>query len=267
MEYRQDQLPSDIFNSSNGDVKEFNGQQVKITVNNNGTRTLTPFTPKVLTAEDIIGSQQAKLKEQITFLKDFLEKNPLAYDEVLARQMADEKYRPYYKEVLSDFVEPLQTKIAQSVTDQQQVISELVRQKGVGSKEIRDTTDQAISRAKEGYAGAGLLDSGIQTGVTGRQDIAGTNKLNDFTADNQYQQENVTTQATRTREEAQKLITQRERDVFGVGREFQTNVAKDVEQQRGTALQQRGLSTINAITERFGSPLPDIPNYLSLYNT
>lgn len=221
---------------------------------------------KVLTAEDIIGAQQDKLKEQITFLKDFLEKNPLGFDEVLARQMADEKYKPYYQEVLADFVEPLQTRITRSTADEQRLVGELVRRRGVGSREIQDTTRAAIDRSREGFAGAGLLGSGIESGVTARQNIAGTNKLDDFIAGNEYQQAGVTTEATRTREDAQKAIDQKQRDIFGRGREFETNVAKDVENQRGTSLKQRGLSTLEAISSRFGSPLPDIPNYLSLYN-
>lgn len=43
-QYTQGELPSDVFNSSNGDIRSFNGQQVKVTVNDNGTRTLSPYT-------------------------------------------------------------------------------------------------------------------------------------------------------------------------------------------------------------------------------
>jgi len=221
---------------------------------------------KVLTAEDIIGEQQKKLKEQVTFLKDFLDKNPLAFDENLARQMATEKYKPYYEEVLSDFVEPLQTRISRSTADEQRLLSELVRQRGVGSREIQETTQSAIDRSREGYAGSGLLGSGIETGVTGRAGIAGSNRLEDFLAGKSAQEQNITLEQSRAREDAQKAISQKQRDIFGAGREFDTNVVKDVESQRGTALKQRGLSTIDAISSRFGSPLPDIPNYLSLYN-
>jgi hypothetical protein len=41
-QYLQSELPSDVFNAGNGDVKNFNGQQVKVTVNGNGTRSLAP---------------------------------------------------------------------------------------------------------------------------------------------------------------------------------------------------------------------------------
>jgi hypothetical protein len=43
--FGQEQLPADIFNSTNGDIKTYNGQEVVVSVNDNGTRTLTPYTP------------------------------------------------------------------------------------------------------------------------------------------------------------------------------------------------------------------------------
>lgn len=42
-QYRQDELPGDIFNSSSGDVRNYNGQQVRVINNGNGTRTLQPL--------------------------------------------------------------------------------------------------------------------------------------------------------------------------------------------------------------------------------
>jgi predicted GNAT family acetyltransferase len=42
-DYTQGELPSDIFNSSSGDIKEWNGMPVQITVNNNGTRHVRPL--------------------------------------------------------------------------------------------------------------------------------------------------------------------------------------------------------------------------------
>lgn len=42
-QYNQGDLPSDIFNASDGDVKTFNGQQVRVKNNGNGTRSLSPL--------------------------------------------------------------------------------------------------------------------------------------------------------------------------------------------------------------------------------
>ncbi len=223
-------------------------------------------TGKVPTAEDIVGASQAKLKEQVTFLKDFLAKNPLAFDETLARQMAQDKYKPYYQEVLNDFVQPLQDKISRSSTDQSALIGELVRQQQSGSRDIQKATQTAIDKSREGFAGTGLLGSGIESGNTARQNITGTNQLTDFNAANTFQQNQTNTQQERVRADANTAITKENRDVFGPGRQFDTAVTQDVEGQRGTALKQRGLSTIDAISSQFGSPLPDIPNYLNLYN-
>lgn len=51
-QYKQFELPADIFNSGNGDIKNFNGQQVRITVNPNGTRSLTPVGGAAGAAQD-----------------------------------------------------------------------------------------------------------------------------------------------------------------------------------------------------------------------
>jgi hypothetical protein len=40
-QYLQTELPSDVFNSGNGDIKNFNGRAVKVAVNGNGTRSLS----------------------------------------------------------------------------------------------------------------------------------------------------------------------------------------------------------------------------------
>lgn len=218
-------------------------------------------------ARDIVASQEAKLKEQITFLKDFLAKNPFAFDEVLAREMAGEKYKPYYQEILSDFVEPLQTQIARSFEDEQRLLKELVRQEGIGSKEIKQDTDLALERSREGFAGNGLLGSGIENKGSSRVERTGKATLSDFLTRSELKQQDIKLTQGRARTDTEKLIGQRERDIFGVGREFDAKVAQDVEMQRGTALKKRGLSTLDALTSRFGSPLPEIPNYLNLYNT
>jgi len=42
-QYGVGDLPADVFNVTSGDVRTFNGQQVKVTVNNNNTRSLTPL--------------------------------------------------------------------------------------------------------------------------------------------------------------------------------------------------------------------------------
>lgn len=50
-QYRQDELPTDIFNSGNGDIRNFNGQQVKVINNGNGTRSIRPLSSNELSQQ------------------------------------------------------------------------------------------------------------------------------------------------------------------------------------------------------------------------
>jgi len=219
-----------------------------------------------LSASDILGESKAKLQEQVTFLKDFLNANPLGYDEVLAREMASEKYKPYYTEVLSDFVEPLQKKIAASTEDETRLIGELSRQEKLGTKQMTRETQLALEASREGFAGSGLFGSGVQRQSTAITGIKGKETLDDFLAKIDVNKEQTTAEQARIRDEAATSIANKQRDIFGTGRDYETAVTSDVESQRGTALKQRGLRAIEAVGSRFGEPLSSVPSYLELYN-
>lgn len=217
-------------------------------------------------ADELLSPVQKQLKEQIVFLKDFIDKNPLGFDMALARQMSEEQFKPYYNEVLSDFVEPLQKKIERSTADETRLLSELVRQEDLGSKQTKQQTADTIAKAREGMAGAGLLNSGIERGVSAKNTITGKQTLEDFIARSKALQTDTSLTEQRTREDAQTSIAQQQRDIFGRGRQYEQTMAKDVESQRGTALKQRGLRAIEAIGSRYGAPMAEIPSFLQIYN-
>ncbi len=217
-------------------------------------------------ASDILGDAKKKLQEQVSFLKDFLVNNPLGYDEVLAREMAQDKYNPYYTEVLSDFVDPLMKKISRSTEDETRLLGELTRQEKLGSKQLTRDTDMAIEAAREGFAGTGLFESGIANRSTSMTGIKGRESLQDFMAKSEETKTEVGLESSRNREDWQTGIAQKQRDIFGTGREYETAVTKDVEDQRSTALKKRGLRAIEAVSSSYGEPLPSISNYLELYN-
>ncbi len=60
-QYQFSELPQDIVNSSNGDIKTYNGQQVHVIVNNNNTRSLVPLTAQ----EQAVNSAQALQQFQV----------------------------------------------------------------------------------------------------------------------------------------------------------------------------------------------------------
>lgn len=226
----------------------------------------TPFEPvRIPTAQELIAEETKKLQEQITFLKDFLASNPTGYDEVLARQMAEQKYKPYYEEILNDFVAPMQEKISRSVTDENQAITELTRQTQSGEREQRLDLLTAIDKAKEGFAGAGLFGSGTAKRSVNQANIYGENKIGDYLSNQAFKQTTLQQTGQRERTDYQTAIDQRNRDIFGQGRAFDTAVAGDVQEQETLAQKQLGLKALDAVSSRFGQPLIDIPGYLNLY--
>jgi len=227
----------------------------------------TPYEPiKVPTAEDLLGEETKKIQEQVTFLKDFLASNPTGYDEVLARQMAQDKFKPYYEEILKDFVTPIQEKISRSTADENQAITELNRQTASQKQSSELDLMTAIDKAKEGFAGSGLFGSGTQKRDTAQTDIYGKSKLNDYLSNQQYKSGQLLETGQRERQDYQTAIDQKNRDIFGAGREYDTAVVGDVQNQEALAQKQLGIKTIDAVSSRFGSPLIDIPNYLNLYS-
>lgn len=219
---------------------------------------------KVPTAEDIIGAQLGKIKEQVSFLKDFMTNNPFAFDESLARDMATDKYKPYYTEILQDFVNPLQTKISRSTEDESRLVDEIVRKKGVGTREYTRSMMDAIDKAREGFAGSGLLGSGIASRDEAKIGIEGRDKISSFEAASDFNKTQTGIEQARVREDATTAIGQKERDVFGTGRAFDTSVSQDVLGQETQAKQTYGARLLDAVSSRFGSPLVNIPEYLQL---
>jgi len=221
---------------------------------------------RIPTADDILREQKAKLTEQVTFLKDFLSANPLGFDEAMAREAASEKYKPYYTEVLADFVTPIQKRIAFSSAEENRALTELTRSTELGEKQTKRATSEAIARAREGFAGAGLFGSGLERGETARQETTGKETLTDFLARSEFTKQGTQAAGTFERDNLTGSIANKERDIFGRGREFETAITTDTESQRQKALKTRSLRALEAVSSRFGSPLSDIPNYLELYN-
>lgn len=229
------------------------GQKYKVIDTGQGTRRLEPVQERTRTAEDFIREQQDRLKEMVRFRQELFQSTPLSFDEMLSRQMAEQKFKPYYQEVLEDFVKPIETRIQRSTSDQTRVLGELVRREELGGRQIKRETEMALERARGGYAGAGLLGSGIEKRGAALGEIAGTEKLGDFMSRSRYAQEATRLEEERKREDFQRDIAQQQRDIFGKGRQFETAVTGEVESQKGLAERQR----LSRIQEALGSRYPE----------
>jgi len=138
---------------------------------------------QVNTADSFLQSLKDELTKQFDELakraKEFDTNNPFVFDEALAKASAEERFNPYYEAELKDFTQGIERQ-KQSSEGSMKLLTDLNRiQVGQDKRNL----DEAISAAEEGYAGAGLFNSGAkergvgQTMVAG-QDTANTRDLN-----------------------------------------------------------------------------------------
>lgn len=105
---------------------------------------------------------------------EFQRNNPFVMDDILAqsRTQATEQVDPYYNELKTDYLLGVQRKKERGAQDTFELLTDLNRVTEAGQLKI----DEAISRAGEGFAEAGLFESGARfraqgLGERGRQDF------------------------------------------------------------------------------------------------
>jgi hypothetical protein len=121
--------------------------------------------------KDELASQFDELAKRA---KEFDANNPFVFDEVLAKASAEERYNPYYSAELQDFTSGIQRQV-QSQEGQMKLLTELNK---IQVGEDKRALDEAISASEEGFAGAGLFDSGARERATGQTLIAGQDTAN-----------------------------------------------------------------------------------------
>ena len=131
------------------------------------------------TKQALIEANNAIMDKYAALGKEFDAKNPFAFDEAQASASATERYNPYYSAELQDFTQGIERQ-KQSQEGSMKLLTDLNRiQVGQDKRNL----DEAVSAAEEGYAGAGLYNSGAkergvgQTMITG-QDTANQRSLN-----------------------------------------------------------------------------------------
>jgi LysM repeat protein len=199
-----------------------------------------------------------KYKEQANVWNQFMN-SPTFWDAVLARKMSEESLNPYYNTILSEFVNPLQTKISQSQTTEKRLLDELVRRKDVGQAQQKEDLSNEIEKAQGGYAGAGVYGGGGASRDIARRKITGERTLQDFLGGNQAQQADVTDKSAIEQGDYAASIAQKERDV---GREKTAGIESDVEKQRVQKYKSQAARAQEAISSSFGENLLSIPDWL-----
>jgi len=191
----------------------------------NGTGSI-PKSPEEY-AQAIIDAQQEQINRETSFIKDYLAKNPFAFDELLAKQSASAEYEPYYTELLNDYIQDIDVKRATVEDDKR--LSEYLSERSA-EKTSREY-EQAIASAEEGFAGSGMFFSGIKDRTGGLLGIEKTGELADIATKQDYAQRGYDRQLG-------SLQTSEERQRRDIAREQDTAIAGGIETRRGEAMKQ-----------------------------
>jgi len=106
--------------------------------------------------------------------EEFDTNNPFVFDEAVAKASAEERYNPYYNAELQDFTQGIERQKS-TQEGQMKLLTDLNR---IQVGEDKRALDEAISAAEEGYAGAGLYNSGAKDRSVGNTPIAGQDNAN-----------------------------------------------------------------------------------------
>lgn len=220
--------------------------------------------PRAKTAEEIMREaaeeRNKKYKEQAQIWGEFMN-SPTFFDAVLAREMSEQYFNPYYKTVLEEFVNPLQTRISQSQESETRLLGELARQAEVGSAEQKSELDRDLERAEGGFAGAGVYGGGAAKRFLSREKIEGDRTLQDFLDKINADKQGISAEEGNKRALLQGDIAQRGREVE---REKTGAIEEDIAEQKSTATKQQAARAYEAISGKFGEFLLNVPDFLQL---
>lgn len=134
---------------------------------------------------DIATQTQAKANQAF---KDYSASNPFNYDQVLAQktQEAKQQLDPYYNETLSDYLLGVTRKVQNSATDTRDLLGELSSQNQSYGRDTQLKLKEAIDKAGQGFADAGLFDSGARMRDEGLNTATSQNATSDFLRGQDY---------------------------------------------------------------------------------
>ncbi len=140
----------------------------------------------------IISESQSQMDEMTKRAGEFDASNPFNFDEVQARASAGERYNPYYSSELSDMMKGISLR-RQSAEGEKSLLSEL-NQVAIGAD--KRNLDEAVRASEEGFAGAGLFNSGARERGTGMAQISGLDTAKTREANYGYNQAQIGRQLT-----------------------------------------------------------------------
>lgn len=154
---------------------------------------------------------------------DYRQANPFVFDEVLSQKTteAKEQIDPYYNETLGDYLTGVQRKIQRGEQDTRDLLAELNADTSSFTRDLQFSLNENLNKAREGYAGAGLFDSGQRLRQEGILGYEAGNKLGDFTRGQQFKQNQLQTGLNRSLED---IALGKKQDVRNLERSRYTDI-------------------------------------------
>lgn len=191
--------------------------------------------------DNLMDSIKKDVERQTSFLDKYTKNNPFAFDEALAKQSATAEYSPYYTELLDDYIKGVDLK-RQTIEDDKKLQTEL--NKYQDEQTSRDFS-KALSQVEEGYAGKGLLFSGLKArseGELGVEKVTGQERTGAV-------RENQQASFQRQDQAINQDLSNYQRDV---GREQEAAIEGGIQQRYGEAQTQYNTPLIQSYNRQFG---------------
>lgn len=185
--------------------------------------------------QSILGAFQNLQTEANKRISEYTQRNPFRLDEVLAekRTQAAEQLDPYFNETLTDYLTGVERKRTRSSQDTQDLLGELraTSDSFTGTTKLR--LDEALNKAQQGFAEAGLFESGGRLRDEGLMQRETGDTLSDFNRQQGLRTKQAETGLGRTLED---LALQKK----GTVRDIERERASGIETLSGTLAKEAG---------------------------
>lgn len=167
----------------------------------NGSTTSTPSTqpaqqvnPLQAVNESIQDSFKKLQDEVVQRFGEYRSGKPFNIDEVLAEKtkQAKEQIDPYYDQQLSDYLLGVQRKLDRGAADTKDLLAELSTSADSYQANGQIALDNAVKKAEEGFADAGLFGSGEQLSTESKIIQSASSPVEDYMRKNDAQIKQVT---------------------------------------------------------------------------
>ena len=202
--------------TSRGDLEGSPGQSQLISELNGGGGGNLGVSPDQRADQSILDAYKSLAEDRTRRFKDYeAAKGPFNLDEVLVakRGEAREQIDPYYNETLSDYLLGVRRKRERSSADTQDLLAELSATEESFTGSTKLMLDESLNRAREGFAEAGLFESGQRLRSEGLLGTEAGMKSEDFMRRSALRRKGLTSGLSRTLEDVGLESTMRERDI------------------------------------------------------